>query len=89
MLLVAGDASEYAFAAYTPDGEFQHPMVITFTLQELQLMTTNQYSSTLREILCISHLVEILLELDLACIQHKRLRYETDSQAGCYSVMGE
>ena len=68
VLLVAGDASEYAFAAYTPDGEFQHPMLITFTAQELQLMTTNQYASTLREILCICRLVEILLELDPACI---------------------
>ena len=44
-LLVAGDASEYAYAAYTPNHEFQHPMVITFTEQELQLVPQNQYSA--------------------------------------------
>ena len=87
-LLVAGDASDYAFAAYTPDGEFSHPMVITFTDAELQLLANNQYSSTLREILCILHLVKVLLEVQPDCICHKRLRYETDSQAGWFSVMG-
>ena len=87
-LLVAGDASEYASAAYTPDGEFRHPMVVTFTEAELERLTNSVFSSTLREILCILHVVRILLELDPTCIQHKRLRYETDSQAGWYSVMG-
>ena len=87
-LLVAGDASEYAYAAYTPGGEFAYPMVVSFTEEELALMSSNQFSSTLREILCIYHLVQVLLEVDSASIQHKRLRYETDSQAGWYSVMG-
>ena len=87
-LLVAGDASEYAYAAYTPGGEFAYPMVVSFTEEELALMASNQFSSTLREILCIQHLVKILLEVNPASIQHKRLRYETDSQAGWHSVMG-
>ena len=53
VLLVAGDASEFAFAAYTPNGEFRHPIVVTFRAHELSLMAQNRYSSTLREILCI------------------------------------
>lgn len=96
-LLVSGDASEFAFAAYTPDGELQHPMVVTFTQQEAQLMKDNQYSSTIREIICILRTVNMLLEqaphlvqLEQAphLVQHKRLRYETDSHTGFYSVMG-
>ncbi len=87
-LLVAGDASKYAYAAYTPGGEFAYPMVVSFTEEELALMSSNQFSSTLREILCVHHLVQVLLAVDPASIQHKRLRYETDSQAGWYSVMG-
>ena len=51
-------------------------------------MASSAFSSTLREILCILHVVRIRLEIDPACIQHKRLRYETDSQAGWHSVMG-
>ena len=85
---MAGDASEYAYAAYTPGGEFAYPMVVSFTEEELALMSSSQFSSTLREILCIHHPVQVLLEVDSASIQHQRLRYETDSQAGWYSVMG-
>lgn len=51
-------------------------------------MSSNQFSSTLREILSIHHLVQVLLEVDSASIQHKHLRYATDIQAGWYSVMG-
>ena len=87
-LLVAGDASEYAFAAYTPDGQFQHPVVVTFTRQELDLMAANQYSSKLREILCMLWVVKVILEQAPDLVTHSRLRYETDSQAGFYSVMG-
>lgn len=61
-LLVAGDASEYAFAAYTPNGEFHHPIVITFTPQELELVAQNNYSSTLRKILCISWVLKVVLQ---------------------------
>jgi len=88
VLLVAGDASEYAYAAYTPDGEFKHPMVVTFTEVELQLMAQKQYSSTIREIICILKTVKVLLEQAPEQVQHKRLRYETDSQTGSHSVMG-
>ena len=83
-----GHPSEYAYAAYTPGGEFAYPMIVSFTEEELALMYSNQSFSTLREILCIHHLVQVLLEVDSASIQHQRLRYETDSQAGWYSVMG-
>ena len=87
-LLVAGDASEYAYAAYTPGGEFRYPVVVTFSEEELERMASNAFSSTLRELLCILHLVKVLLEVQPASIQHKRLRYETDSQAGWHSVLG-
>ncbi|DBA91847.1 TPA: hypothetical protein ACH3X1_015984 [Trebouxia sp. C0004] len=72
---VQGDAAEYAYAAYTPGGEFAYPMVVSFTKEELALMSSNQFSSTLIEILCIYHLKKVLLEVDPASIQHKRLRY--------------
>ena len=49
-LLVAGDASEFAYAAYTPNGELQHPVVVTFSAEELQLMADDEFSSTLTEI---------------------------------------
>ena len=51
-------------------------------------MAANQYSSTLREILCILWLVKVILEQGPAFIQHSRLKYETDSRAGFRSVMG-
>ena len=59
VLLVAGDASEYAFATFTPRGEFSHPMVVTFSEQEQLLMAQNEYSSTLREIICILKTVKV------------------------------
>ena len=41
--LVAGDASEYAYAACTTGGEFACPMVVSFTEEELALMSSNQF----------------------------------------------
>ncbi len=88
MILVAGDASEYAFAAYTPAGELKgNPIVVTFTDHELELQKQNQYSSTLREIVCILKTVKVLLEHAPELVQHRRLCYETDSQTGFHSVM--
>ena len=56
---MAGDASEseIAFAAYTPNGEYLHPIVVSFMPEELQLMADNQFSSTLREIMIMCMLV--------------------------------
>lgn len=33
MLLVAGDASEYAFAAYTPGSECRHPIALALSIR--------------------------------------------------------
>ena len=87
-LLMAGDASEYAYAAYAPDGEVGDPMVVSFTTEELELMANNEFSSTLREIICMEKTVEVLLQSHPEKVRHKRLVYETDSQTGWYSVMG-
>ncbi len=48
-LLITGDASEYGFGAYTPNGELQHPMVVPCTALQLDLMAANDLSSTERE----------------------------------------
>ena len=88
MLLVAGDASEFAYAAYTPEGELGAPIVVSFSAEELQLMEDNEFSSTLREILCMLKTTQVILQQDASLIEHKRLLYETDSQTGFYSVMG-
>ena len=61
-LLVAGDASEFAYEAYTPEGELQHPIVVSFTKEELQLMADKCLSSTLREIVCMLKATEVLLQ---------------------------
>lgn len=51
--MVAGGASEIAFAAYTPNGEYSHPIVVSFTAEQLQLMATKRFSSTFREVMCM------------------------------------
>ena len=86
--VVAGDASEIAFAAYTPNGEYSHPIVVSFKPQEMQLMADNQFSSTLREIMCMLVVTKVLLQQAPHLLRHKRMVYETDSQTGFYSIMG-
>ena len=85
---VAGDASEIAFAAYTPNGEYSHPIVVSFTAEQMLLMATNRFSSTLREIMCMLVITKVLLQQAPELLQHKRLVYETDNQTGFYSIMG-
>ena len=58
--VVAGDASGTAFAAYTPNGEYSHPIVVSFTEEKMQLMATNQFSMS-REILCMLVSIKMLL----------------------------
>ena len=86
--VVAGDASEFAFGGYAPGGEYPHPIVVSFNSEQLQLMETNQFSSTLREIMCMLVITKVLLQEAPHLIQHKRFVYETDSQTGFFSVMG-
>lgn len=86
--VVAGDASDFAFAAYAPNGEYSHPIVVSFTQEQLDLMAANQFSSTLREIICVLETCNVLLQQVPHLVFHKRLIYETDSQTGFYSVMG-
>ena len=62
ILLVAGDASEFVYAAYTPEGELGAPIVVSLSAEELQLMEDNEFSSTLREILCILKTTQIILQ---------------------------
>ena len=79
VLMVAGDSSEFAYAAYTPGGELEAPIVVSFSTEELQLMEDNEFSSTLREILCMLKTTQVILQQDAELIEHKRLLYETDS----------
>ena len=71
-MAAAGDALSMHMQHTPQGGEFAYPMVVSFTEEELALMASNQFSSTLREILCI----KVLLEVGPASNQYKRLRYE-------------
>ena len=42
-LLIAGDASESAFGAYTPNGELQHAMHIPFSAEQRKIMAENNF----------------------------------------------
>ncbi|KAL0035811.1 hypothetical protein WJX77_003788 [Trebouxia sp. C0004] len=55
---IAGDASDHAYAAYIPNGEYEHAVLISFT----PLVAQNKYSSTLRELTCILWTVKVRLE---------------------------
>lgn len=50
-VLVAGDASETAYAGHTPNGELAAAIQISFTAAERQQLEAQQFSSTLREAL--------------------------------------
>ena len=54
----------------------------------MQATADNNFSSTKREILCIHNTVQVLIQEAIGLVQHRRLRYERDSQTGYYSVMG-
>ena len=59
--------------------------MIPVTEHQLELMATNNFYSTEREILCNKNTLYVLVSSYADLVQHKR--YETDSQTGYYSVM--
>jgi hypothetical protein len=91
---LVGDAGETGIGVYSPGGELPHPIVATWTEEQVQLMQSEpmEFSSTLRELLA--------LQMALGCIrkdaslrarfEHRRLIYEGDSQAmaACINSMG-
>ena len=87
-LLIAGDASESAFGAYTPNEELQDAMHIPLSADQLRIMAENNFSSSEREILCVHNTVQVLIQHAPHLVEHRRLHHETDIQTGYYSVMG-
>ncbi|DBA74335.1 TPA: hypothetical protein ACH3X1_011110 [Trebouxia sp. C0004] len=80
---IAGDASDHAYAAYIPNGEYEHAVLISFT----PLVAQNKYSSTLRELTCILWTVKVVLETEPHRIQHSTAQrstaqHSTAQQAG-------
>ena len=85
-VLVAGDASETAYAGYTPNGELAAAIQISFTAAERQRMEAQQFSSTLREALGLCKIIQVLLEqLPPDLLASRRLQFIGDNQ-GCISV---
>lgn len=88
VLVVAGDASESQFAAFTPGGELDGPIIVPFSAAEQQRMASNRFSSTEREIAALLHTVKVLLRNRRDLIVGRRLVYQTDNQGNMYDVMG-
>lgn len=89
VLVLAGDASERQFAAYTPGGELEgHPIIVPFSNEENARMARGLYSSTEREIDALDRTVRVLLHSKPHLIVGRRLVYQTDNQGNMYSVMG-
>ena len=74
MLLVAGDASKFAYAAYTPEGELRTPIyytniqcssVILGRRAAAQRLTEDsEFSSTLRDNLSMLKTTQVILQQD-------------------------
>jgi hypothetical protein len=80
-LVVAGDySSTHGYAAYTPNGEIEEPIVITHTPEELALIAANKHSSTLGEAKTVELSLSVLVENHLALVKGRRLLYNGDSQ---------
>lgn len=85
-VIVVGDASETAYAGYTPNGELGSAINVAFSESELQQMKEGQYSSTLREAVGLCKVVTVLLEqLPPGVIATHRIQFVGDNQ-GCISV---
>ena len=81
--IIASDASERKYAAYVVQGEpagfvFQ----LDFTVTELQAMADNRLGSTLRELAAIHQALCSLLQHHPQHVQHARIQWLSDSQAG-------
>ncbi|GAX86439.1 hypothetical protein CEUSTIGMA_g13849.t1 [Chlamydomonas eustigma] len=85
---VVGHASETALAAYTPNGELEHPIVIPFTSLELVQVGDNEWSSTARELQVLVKVIQTLSEQSPSLLAGKKLLYCTDSQPGMQALMG-
>lgn len=60
MLRLAGDASDKAYAAFLPDGQFTKVMCAPFSPGEVDRMTRGIFSSTERELGTLRHALEWL-----------------------------
>ena len=86
LIKVVGDASESALAALSPD--LPGPVVIPFSLEEMEAVRLNKWSSTAREMAVVSKVVDAFEGLHPGFLSGKRLVYFTDNQPAMYDFMG-
>eukprot|EP00798_Chlamydomonas_sp_ICE-L_P011113 gene11113-biopygen12570 len=79
-VLVVGDASSKALAAYTPNGELRHPINQPFTKEELKAVQEDKWSSTARELAVVKLALEVIEEQRPGYLSGKRFQYGTDCE---------
>lgn len=85
-IVVVGDASETAYAGYTPNGELGAAINVPFTAEERRRMQEGQFSSTVREAIGLCKVLLVLLEqLPAELLTSHRIQFIGDNQ-GCISV---
>lgn len=87
VIQVVGDASDYALAAFTPNGELGAPMVVPFSDKELRETSLHRLSSTARELKAVQAVVTTLAEQLPGGIKGKVVQYFTDSQPAMVDLM--
>ena len=78
--LLVGDASDYQYGGFTPNGELAEPFVQPFNPNELERMANNDFSSTLRETLNLQWLLLSISKLQPQLVQHRHVLYQSDNQ---------
>ena len=90
-VIFAGDAGEAGAGGFTVTGELPHPIQISYTPEQQEAIRSHAYHSTAREIDMVHGAVVRLLEREdtRTALQHRRLKYLTDSQPAFHIIMGK
>lgn len=85
-LILVGDASESALAAFTPNRELSAPIIQPFTTQQQQQFVHGQWSSTARELEALHVALQVSIEQCPDKTRGGKVQYCTDSQAGAHAM---
>lgn len=90
-IIFAGDAGEAGAGGFTVTGELPHPIQISYTQDQQRAIQSHEYHSTAREIDMVHCAATRLLEREdtRRALQHRRLKYLTDSQPAFHIIMGK
>ena len=81
--IIASDASEFRYAAYTVSGQpAGFRWQLDFTPAELSLTQSHELGSTVRELTAIHRCIQTLLDSFPHHVQHAHLQWLSDSQSG-------